>query len=117
MILNGGDISKITPEVVKKVEQAEQQEGYVATVTLQTINNNIFLCNVVFAKPGTDTVAFTSLNLHQRDSDEVVFNMQDGKGDGFEITKLVIDFDDAYPQSAEDFAGEVLSELFVHGWD
>lgn len=122
MILTGGDISKINPKVVEKVEQVEQQEGYVATVTLQTINRNIFLCNVVFAKhtpfnPDLTVIAFESLNLYQTESREMIHNMQDGKRYGFEIESFWIDARREFPECPEDFASEVLFDLFIHGWD
>lgn len=115
MILTGGDISKIDPNVVKKVEQAESEEGYVATVTLQTINDNIFLCNVVVAKPGTDVVAFTSLNLYQNGEESMVFNMQDGKTCGFEVMPFAPEWTKR-PAGAEEFASYVLHDLFVLAW-
>lgn len=115
MIVNGGDISKINPEIVAKVERVEQEEGYIATITLQKIEPNIFMCNVVFAKPGTNQIAFTSLNLYEECSNEIVTNMQDGIVSGFEITCDA--FEDNFPTCPEDVANRALHELFVMGCD
>jgi hypothetical protein len=113
----GGDIKKINPSVVEKVLKVEQEEGYIATVTLQTFQLNVFLCNVVFAKPGTNQMAFSSLNLYQRDTTELVFDMQDGIVSGFEMESNWVNHYRDYPQCPEDLASEILFDLFVKGWD
>lgn len=111
-----GDINEINPNVVEKVQRVEREEGYEAEVTLNTFGP-VLLCNVRFAKPGTDQVAFTSLNLYDTMTRQYVFNMNDGKVSGFEMDSGWVNVYREMPEGPEQLASEVLFDLFGEGWD
>lgn len=118
MILVGGNVGKINPNVLQKVNAVEEQEGCTATVTLSTINNIIFTCNVVFVNDTTHSTAFMSYNLFVVGYKSLHSSMQDGIMGGWldETTNWVDAYREA-PECPEDLASEVLFDLFVKGWD
>ena len=115
MILINGDTKKINPEVLARVEEMERAGSALVKVTLQEFRD-IFVCNVELGSADQKSVVFTSFNAYQKDTRELIFNMQDGKVSGFIIEEYWVDARREFPQCPEDLASEILFDLFIQEW-
>jgi hypothetical protein len=106
----GIHIGTLDQDIVDHINQIEVSEKTKAIVEFSIINGNIWVLNIRYQSDDGKSIIFESLNLMQKDTDELVFNMQDGKMYGFEIANPW--FGDVIPRDPVQFIELLLIQLF-----
>ena len=111
------NFGEIPSEIVRKINKIEEMENSTVTVEFQIIFPDIWVANIIHRSNKSKAVFFSSLNMYQKDSRELCYNMQDGKVDGFNVEEFWVDARREFPDKPEHFIAEILHDLFIVGWD
>jgi hypothetical protein len=106
----GIHIGTLDQDLVDRINRIEMDEGTKAIVEFSIINGNIWMLNIRYQTDNGKSVIFESLNLMQEGTEELVYNMQDGKMYGFEIEKPW--FGNVVPRDPVQFIDLLLTQLF-----
>jgi len=111
------NFGEIPSEIVRKINKIERDEKSIVIVEFQIIYPDIWVANVIHKSRDGKSVFFSSLNMYQKESRQLCFNMQDGKVYGFEVQEYWVDAYREFPDKPEHFIAEILHDLFIVGWD
>lgn len=103
-------LHQIPIDLLNKLIAYETKEQCFISLEIDILQNNIIMLGAtLYPTPGPgESITFTSLNLWQIGKDEYLFNMQDGKVEGFNIVPL----NEVLFTKPGDFIEYVLSDIF-----